>query len=104
MMLPVITDDDQEPVQPTLCRMVHYRAHGSLDGRYPPTCRAAVVTGVPDLLEEQPNSGPPGYVKAIQMTVLNPTGVFMGEATHPYDAAAVTPGSWHWPQECPDGL
>lgn len=84
--------------------MVHYRAYGSLDGRYPPTCRAAVVAEVPDLLTEQPNSGPEGYIKAVHITVLNPKGTFHDFDVRYDDSEQPDGGTWHWPLDCPDGL
>jgi hypothetical protein len=104
MDVPRLSEEDHEPVQPTLGRVVHYRAHGSLDGRYPPTCRTAHVTEVPALLPEQPNEGPPGYVKSVRLAVLNPSGLFFGERPHHHDPTATKAGSWHWTTECPDGL
>lgn len=79
---------------PATGRIVHYMSRGSADGRFAPRCRAAIITDVPDLLSEQPNSGPDGYVPAVDITVVNPTGFFFDREI-PYDPEG-GPGSWHW--------
>ena len=56
--------------QPSVGRIVHYVARGSADGKFPPACRAAIVTevelGVPKSLGGE----------RVGLAVLNPTGMF----------------------------
>lgn len=67
--------------QPFLTEAVHYRARGSLDGKYPPVCRAAMITEVQG-----------GTTAGI--VVFNPTGFFLHPSLeHDEDRA---PGSWHF--------
>lgn len=67
--------------QPYLTESVHYMAHGSLDGKYPPVCRAAMITEVHV-----------GTTAAV--VVFNPTGIFLHQSLeHNEDRA---PGTWHW--------
>ncbi|WP_435058515.1 hypothetical protein [Streptomyces sp. bgisy060] len=66
-------------------RVVHYVARGSADGRYPSTCRAAIVTAVDD-------AGQPS------LAVLNPEGLFFAKPLPHADAIPLTGGTWHWPQ------
>lgn len=87
---------------PTVGRMVHYVSRGSLDGRFPPTCRMAWVTEV----AAEVSGGPAGIVG---LCVVNPTGLFFhaladGGCGHddtpmmgPPDVRPVG-GSWHWPE------
>ena len=82
---------------PSVGRTVHYVARGSADGKYKPVCRAAIVTEVPDLLSEQPNTGPDGYVQAVHLMVCNPQGVFFDHDV-PYDDDEKPGGTWHWPE------
>lgn len=80
-------------MRPSVSRMVHYVARGSLDGVYPPVCRAAVITQV----NYDQADGIEGYVG---LCVLNPTGLFFHEDVD-YDADNA-PGSWHWPERVDD--
>lgn len=109
--------DQQLPTaaRPALGETVHYQAHGSADGSYPPACRAATVTDVGQwittrtLPDPTPSSGaPPTRMleqqweqDAVALHVTNPTGVFVnGGIVHdgaPQDRAG---GTWHWPGEC----
>jgi hypothetical protein len=88
---------------PSVGRVVHYVARGSLDGLYPPACRAATIT-----------EGPYDEDQTVGLAVFNPTGLFF-HPRHPdgceYHAGspAEVPtaalcggnsyrgGSWHWP-------
>lgn len=81
--------------QPSIGRIVHYQARGSLDGKYLPEPRAAIVTAVPELLSEQPNTGPEGYVQAADLFVVTPNGSFHDQEI-PYDENG-GPGTWRWP-------
>lgn len=69
---------------PNLGRIVHYRARGSVDGKFPPACRAAVIT----TLRADNGSG-------VGLAVLNPTGVFFDSGISQDDD--LSPGTWHWP-------
>ncbi|HEY9250571.1 MAG TPA: hypothetical protein VIO38_15635 [Rariglobus sp.] len=80
---------------PTIGRIVHYHSRGSADGRYAPEPRAAIITAVPEFLPEQPNTGPEGYVPAVHLAVLNPTGLFFDQNV-PYSPEQ-EPGTWSWP-------
>jgi hypothetical protein len=65
---------------------VHYVARGSLDGVYPPTCRAAIVTEV-------------GSADRVGICAVNPTGLFF----HPLPEGCLRgqgPGEFHDPSEC----
>ena len=66
---------------PTLNRHVNYVARGSLDGKFPPKNRAAIVT---DVYED----GTFGII------VLNPQGIFFD--TVEFDPTK-KPGTIHWP-------
>ena len=89
------------PVQtPSVGRVVHYVARGSLDGYYPKVCRAAIITQVGE------EDG------AVALAVLNPTGLFFHETVYLEELAdselcpldriinpkSVTGGTWHWPR------
>jgi len=70
---------------PAVGRTVHYRAHGSADGRYPQICRSAVMTELTDDPE------------TVALCVFNPTGLFFNKSVHDIDLSG---GSWHWYWEC----
>jgi len=71
-------------------RTVHYRAHGSADGRWPQICRSAVVTAVDDEVKWDGTT----YV---DLCVFNPTGLFFNKSSHDVNLAG---GTWHWYWEC----
>jgi hypothetical protein len=71
---------------PSVGRIVHYVSRGSADGRFPATCRAAVVTEIAE--PEQP--------RLLGLAVLNPTGLFFDQLI-PYDDENAG-GTWHWPE------
>ncbi len=87
------------PQRPSVGRVVHYVARGSKDGRFPPACRAAIVTEV-------------GESGVIGLCAINPAGLFFHsldaggceEANHRQGAGEPgtfvigTPGTWHWPE------
>ena len=83
--------------KPSVGRVVHYVSYGTPGGEYQSQCRAAIITDVPDLLNEDgPNIGPEGYVKAVSLCVLNPTGQFFNtEIKYSEDHEG---GTWHWPE------
>lgn len=78
---------------PSVGRIVHYVARGSADGKFPPVCRAAIVTAV------DPHgsvAGLRGIVETVDLAVLNPTGLFFDQGlVHNEDNG---PGTWHWPE------
>lgn len=82
--------------KPSVGRIVHYVSHGSPiqpDGtqRYPSIRRAAIITAVPDQLDDDAR---------ISLAVFNPTGMFFDQAV-PYaevDGAGLVGGTWHWPE------
>ncbi|MFD5451191.1 hypothetical protein [Streptomyces sp. NPDC127100] len=67
-------------------RIVHYVARGSADGRYPSTCRAAIVTAVDD-------AGKPN------LTVFSPEGFFCSGPLPHAEPVPLTGGTWHWPNQ-----
>lgn len=72
---------------PTVGRVVHYVAYGSDGGRYPKTCRAAMVT------EAEKGS------LAVSLAVLNPTGMFFNQnVPHCSTDHGLSGGTWHWPE------
>lgn len=88
-------------MKPTVGRVVHYVSHGTPvreDGTqaFTKQCRAAIVTAVPELLSEGPNTGPDGYVPTVSLYVFNPTGFFFHEECR-YDDEHEG-GTWHWPE------
>lgn len=110
--------------RPSIGRIVHYVSYGTPGGEYTSQCRAAIITGVPDLLngfEERPRTG---WVRRVfnwlsgagsgdkdsqqeivngadghwvaGLTVFNPSGVFFNQTLpHSDDHAG---GTWHWPE------
>jgi hypothetical protein len=69
---------------PTIGRIVHYVSRGSADGRYPSTCRAAIVTAV-----EGEQAG---------LAVFSPEGLFFSTDTRHAVSDPLTGGTWHWPE------
>lgn len=68
--------------KPSVGRVVHYVSYGTPGGEFSSVCRAAVIAGVQN-------------DTAVNLVVLNPTGLFFNEAefsdTH-------KGGTWHWPE------
>lgn len=98
-------------MSPRIGDTVHYVSHGSpvrADGTqaFTKECRAAIVTAIPQMLSEGPNTGPAGYTPTVSLCVLNPTGLFFhGEC--PYDREGIVEdawgyvgGTWHHLGEC----
>lgn len=81
--------------QPSVGRIVHYHSYGTPNGEYLPEARAAIITEVPDLVSEGPNSGPDGYVQAARLCVLNPDGMFFTKPI-PFSHSP-KPGHWSFP-------
>lgn len=74
---------------PSVGRIVHYVARGSADGRFPKTCRAALVT-------EVATDG-----STVGLCAINPTGLFfhqLGDGGCAYESDAENGGTWHWPE------
>lgn len=69
---------------------VHYVARGSADGVYPPVCRAAVVTAVPEDDEAFPDS------TFLSLAIINPTGLFFDTTVIDDNSGEKIPGTWHW--------
>lgn len=75
--------------QPSICRMVHYQAHGSPNGQHKSEPRAAVITGL-----HKNDAGELEWDK-VDLFVMNPNGVFLNTAC-PFDNDGA-PGTWRWP-------
>lgn len=78
---------------PTIGRVVHYVARGSLDGKFLPVPRMAHVTEVADVEADDPEH------PTVGLCIVNPTGVFfqsLSDGGCRYDADGA-PGTWHWP-------
>jgi hypothetical protein len=63
---------------------VHYVARGSLDGKYPPTCRAAIVTELAS-----------GDADHVGLTAINPTGLFFHSLSDGGCTRGAGPGQFH---------
>lgn len=87
--------------KPSVGRIVHYQTYGTPGGEHLPEPVAAIVTEVPELLPEQPNSGPPGYVPAVHLCVLYPNGLSFKTNVHHADMGVPQPGRWNWPPREP---
>lgn len=89
-------------MKPSVGRVVHYVARGSADGRFPPACRAALVTEVTPITGEEAaqaeiESWDEDQRCRVSLAVLNPTGLFFDQGLH-QDEANKAGGSWHWPE------
>ncbi|MDJ0464989.1 hypothetical protein [Streptomyces sp. H27-C3] len=81
--------DDVIPA-PTVGRIVHYVSRGSADGRYPSTCRAAIVTAVEG--------------EQAALAVFNPEGLHFTLSDTPHALSApLSGGTWHWPERAEAG-
>jgi hypothetical protein len=58
-------------------------------------CRAAIITAVDDYQEPQP--GDETHVGAVDLAVLNPTGMFFDRGVL-QDETHKAGGTWHWPE------
>lgn len=80
--------------KPEIGDTVHYTSHGSRDGTYPSTCRAAIVT------EVQPGDYAVASAvlnHAVALAVLNPTGMFFNPNIPwaAYEGDRTPGGTWH---------
>lgn len=76
-------------MKPSVGRIVHYVSYGTPRGEYTSECRAAVVTGVDGLADEQGD--------CVSLVVLNPTGMFFNEHVCQNETSRAG-GTWHWPE------
>jgi len=86
---------------PSVGRIVHYVARGSADGRFPPACRAAIVTEVASPVTDPDD---PDH-ELVGLCAVNPSGLFF----HPLEMGGIAhddrpdgqraPGTWHWPEQ-----
>ena len=89
-------------MQPSVGWIVHYVSYGTPGGEYGKKCRAAVVTGLGEMLE-YPVHGDgiddpgPDDAQLADLCVLNPTGMFFNQGV-PYQDGAETAGAPDCPQ------
>lgn len=98
---------------PSVGRIVHYQSYGTPGGEYVSKCRAAVITGLGEILDyPTPGDGldnlGPDDAQLVDLCVLNPTGMFFREGvpqderpTNIFDAGEAgvrAGGTWHWPE------
>jgi hypothetical protein len=111
---------------PSVGRIVHYVSYGTPGAEYTSECRAAIVTGVGDLIGTHPSVEHSSDEQALSLCVLNPEGMFFNRgviyhdgAEHPgahdcpsaeshghpfryctcgWHEAARKGGTWHWPE------
>lgn len=75
-------------MQPTIGRIVYYKARGSADGKFPKTDRAAIVT---DVREDEVSEGAPRHFRC-RLAVLNPEGLFFSD----WLEQGQDGGQWDW--------
>lgn len=89
-------------MKPSVGRIVHYVSYGTPGGEYPKTCRAAVVTGLGEVLAYPVYDAElePDGAQLVDLCVLNPTGMFFNQGV-PQDERSAherSGGTWHWPE------
>lgn len=72
---------------PRLCDPVHYVSFGTPGGEYPSVCRAAIVTGVGDLIGTHATIPHDSDEQALSLCVLNPEGFFFNRGVIYHDGA-----------------
>lgn len=93
--------------KPYLTAMVHYASRGSMDGQYPSTCRAAVITQVFTKTTLGNYAINHEQASTVGLHVMSPEGVYhltlegSGGCKYvlPPDRSRV-PGTWHWAEDC----
>ena len=78
-------------IKPTVGRIVYYKSRGSLDLKFPPTNRAAIVTDVREALE--PTTGTVLLDQyQVRVCVFNPEGLFFSDWLY----QGQNGGDWDW--------
>lgn len=75
-------------MEPTVGRMVYYKARGSADGKFPKTDRAAVVT---DVRSNPTTDTTPDEIQ-VRLCVMNPEGLFFTD----WLSQGQEGGQWDW--------
>ena len=79
-------------MQPTVGRNVYYMARGSVDGVFPKTNRAAIVTDVRVNNDDVRAEGAPEKYQ-VRLCVMNPEGLFFTAWLNQGQEG----GQWDWP-------
>lgn len=82
-------------LNPSVGRIVHYVSYGTPGGEYHCECRAAVVTEVTGIFDEDDDDRLVGHY--VGLAVLNPTGMFFNRGVE-QDEEEHSGGTWHWPE------
>ena len=88
---------------PSVGRIVHYVSYGTPGGEYGKKCRAAIVTGMGEMLD-YPVHGDgvddlgPDDAQLVDLCVLNPTGLFFKQGVPQDERRTRDGGTWHWPE------
>lgn len=97
-------------MKPSVGRIVHYVSYGTPGGEYTSQCRAAIITGVPALTDDDAQDFAEGLPPRdrVDLVVLNPTGLFFNRCPHDIGGTSDTSGAptvrsyaggtWHWPE------
>lgn len=80
---------------PSVGRIVHYVSYGTPGGEFLSECRAAVVTAVVGIFDEDNEDELTNWDLAL--AVLNPTGMFFNCSVQ-QDETDKRAGTWHWPE------
>lgn len=80
---------------PSVARIVHYVSYGTPGGEYLCECRAAIVTEVVGIFDEDNEDELVGW--DLGLAVLNPGGLFFNRSV-PQDETEKLGGTWHWPE------
>jgi hypothetical protein len=78
--------------QPTVGRIVHYQAYGTPAGEFPSKPRAAIVTEIVELEEDE---AVPSGMPLVGLCVMNPSGLFFNRDV-PFSETPMA-GCWSWP-------